>query len=343
MNILKFLAGLFTLIIAYLVTVIFTPLVKAKPQPIKGKLPKSDPPPERESFTYYINKTPVKGWFYSKGEVGTFPCVILSHGFCGTKDGLMENYALKFMNEGFNVITYDFRHFGESGGEPRQLYCGPYQLEDLQCMIDYARSRSDVDDDGIFLWGTSAGAHLGILAASTDPQIAGVIGQCGAYDTKADHRFYMEKVGMGHFLKLFVHAQRDKGRSRFGLSPHMIPAYGKPGTIAFFNLPGVYDHLEEILGSSETFRNEVSARFAFMPHTEDPLAAAEKVECPVLIQTCLEDGMVAPDTHTRLLEILGPKATHIGYPINHFAIYLGENYEKATHDQVTFLKEHYEA
>lgn len=42
-------------------------------------------------------------------------------------------------------------------------------------------------------------------------------------------------------LKLIVHAQRDKGRSRFGLSPHTILAVGRPGSAAMLTAPGSHE------------------------------------------------------------------------------------------------------
>ena len=336
---LRVLLGFVLSVLGYLSVVVFSPWIKAEPQPIEKDLSFKKKPSLREDFTCKVNGQVLRGWFYSRGLVGTYPCIIMSHGFCGTKDGLLEGYALRYIEEGFNVITYDYRYFGDSDGEPRQLYSSAYQLQDLKAVIDYARFRSDVQDEGIFLWGSSAGAHLGILAAVQDQTIAGVIGQCGAYDNLADFNYLKDKVGMGHFLKLFVHAQRDKGRSRLGLSPHRLPAYGREGTTAMFNVEGVYESVSWLLRRSWTFDNSVCARSIFTPQNEDVLSVAHKIMCPVLLQTCLYDGLVSPESHMKLEEILGELVEVKTYPINHFQIYEGENFEKAVLDQLEFMKE----
>jgi pimeloyl-ACP methyl ester carboxylesterase len=46
--------------------------------------------------------------------------VILGHGFSGTQDRLFDN-AGRFAEAGFAALTFDYRSFGESGGEPRQM------------------------------------------------------------------------------------------------------------------------------------------------------------------------------------------------------------------------------
>lgn len=71
----------------------------------------------------------------------------------------------------------------------------------------------------------------------------------------------MEREGYGYFFRLFVHAQRDKGRSRFGFSPHTIPIAGLPGTTAMLTAPGAFDGYATLVSDSDTFKNEVCAVF----------------------------------------------------------------------------------
>ncbi len=338
MKFLKGLLGFITFVAGYLAIVIFSPFVKAEPQPMK-KVPSELPaPPEREDFSIYVNGVRVDGWFYKADVQGPAPCIILSHGFSGTKDTILEKYALKFIRNGYHALTYDYRHYGTSGGEPRQLYCGQYQVEDLKAMLTYATCRNDVDGNRIFLWGTSAGAGYGLTVAAENSQVAGVIGQCGAYDHKADSEIYLKNVGYGFFIKLFIHAQRDKGRSRFGLPPHMFPAYGRPGTVSMINLPGVFEEVEELMQDSETFRNETCGRLAFMPHPPSPIDVADEIDCPVLFVACEKDILASPSSHERLVEKLEDLATIITYPISHFDIYKGKNFEQATDDQLEFIE-----
>ena len=46
----------------------------------------------------------------------------------GTKDMELEKYAVKFSNEGYAVLLYDYRYFEDSGGIPRHfdIYFGTH-------------------------------------------------------------------------------------------------------------------------------------------------------------------------------------------------------------------------
>jgi pimeloyl-ACP methyl ester carboxylesterase len=149
---------------------------------------------------------------------------------------------------------------------------------------------------------------------------------------------FIEREGYGYFLRLFVHAQRDKGRSRLGLSPHTIPIAGKAGTLAMFSPPGAYDGYATLMDSSDTFENEVCARLLFMGHARDPREAAKDVQCPVLLLVCEQDKIVAPGSHVKAVQALGDKAIVKSYPIGHFDIYQGYYFERAINEMIAFLQ-----
>ncbi|UCC51475.1 MAG: hypothetical protein JSV68_20565 [Anaerolineaceae bacterium] len=124
----------------------------------------------------------------------------------------------------------------------------------------------------------------------------------------------MGREGYGYFFSLFVHAQRDKGRSRFGFSPHTIPIAGLPGTTAMRTAPGAFDGYATLVSDSDTFKNEVCARLLFMGHARDPREAAQDVHCPALLLVCEHDNLVAPDSHVKAAQALGDKAIVKTYP-----------------------------
>ncbi len=325
------------LILLYLIVIIFFPVLKVDRQDIAISDRTLPAPQCRESLTFTVNGMKLSGWFYKADGKGARPCLIMSHGFGGTKDMALEKYALKYVESGCSVLLYDYRYFGESEGEPRQIYSALYQIEDLEGAIKYARSRTDVDANKIILWGTSAGANYGIIVASRDQSIAGIIAQCGSFDHKEDSKRYLEQEGIGFFMKLMMHGQRDKGRSRFGLSPHTFPAYGKPGTTAMLTSPEALEGMARLAKDSTTFRNEMCARLALMPHAEDPLKLAHKVKCKVQIFVCQHDTLVSPKSYVKLVENLGSKAEVISYPIGHFELYFDEHFEKAIEEQIRFV------
>jgi dienelactone hydrolase len=332
-------------VLVYLVVIIFLPVLRVAPQPIQTAADRGESVPEappcREHVMFPSGRETVHGRLYlSVGTSGALPCVVMSQGFGGTMDCLVERYALRFVNAGFAALTYDFRHFGLSGGEPRQLYEFTRQVEDLRAAVAYVRSREEVDRDQVFLWGTSASGGYGLVVAAEDEAIRGLIAQCPGIDHKKDSKLYLRRVGLGFFLKLVVHAQRDKGRSRFGLSPHTFPIVGRPGTISMLNAPGAFEGFSTLVGESHTFRNEVCARLLLMAHGQDPVESAQNVRCPVLFLVCEHDSLAAPDSYERAAEALGDRAEVRSYPIGHFDIYTGDHLERAVSEMIDFLRRH---
>ena len=77
-------------------------------------------------MVFTVKGTEIRAWLYvPQGVSERLPCIIMASGLGGTKD-MGESYALRFQEAGFAVLSFDYRHFGESKGEPRQLICIPY-------------------------------------------------------------------------------------------------------------------------------------------------------------------------------------------------------------------------
>ena len=332
------------LVILYLVLIIFTPILKIEMQPLPASTMQTQDSEalftdSRKDVNFSVEGENVSAWLYLAENLSSpVPCIVMNHGFGGTKDMALERYAHRFLKAGFSVLTYDYRHFGESEGEPRQHFSFESQLADCRGAIAYARSVDEIDPRRIAVWGTSAGGGYGLALAAQDKQIACICAQCAGLDAKEDEDLAVEREGIGFFLRLFMHAQRDKGRSRFGLSPHKIPIVGKPGTTAMLTAPGAFEGYARLV--SPDFINEICPRAILTSNDFNPIDYAKDVKCPVLIQICENDNLVSMSGALNTVDVLGEWAEVKKYPIGHFDIYFGDHFEKAVEDQITFFKTH---
>jgi dienelactone hydrolase len=73
------------------------------------------------------------------------------------------------------VLAFDYRHWGDSGGEPRRWVSLARQLEDWHAAVNYARQLDGVDAERIALWGMSLGGGLALMTAATDPGIVATV------------------------------------------------------------------------------------------------------------------------------------------------------------------------
>ncbi|MCK4751017.1 MAG: acetylxylan esterase [Bacteroidales bacterium] len=341
MVVLYIVLGLIGLVICYLTVVIFFPVLTVKEQPLNRITSGSKEIPNcRQDVEYSVNGEIIRSWLYLPDNTSApIPGIILCNGFGGTKDAILEKYAMGFVNEGYVALALEYRHFGESDGLPRQHFSFRKQIEDIHASADFLRSIDTIDPARIVIWGTSAGGPHGLYIAAEDHSIAGVIAQCAGLDHKKDDKIVTRREGFSFILKLVVHAQRDKGRSRFGLSPHTVPIVGKPGTFALLNAPGAHAGYSSLIPEGSPFENRLCARVILIPPGVDPIKSSLKVRCPVLLCVCEKDELVAPDSYVRVAGNLQDKATVKKYPIGHFDIYKGEHFDKAFQDQVGFLKD----
>jgi pimeloyl-ACP methyl ester carboxylesterase len=337
--------GIFAgIIVIYLSIVTFVPGFKVPAQPFEPRKQRIDEvvsklPWTRKDVSFEVKGTSLSAWLYLPGNLSVpVPCIIMGHGFGGTKNMGLESYAIRYQAAGFAVLIFDYRHLGESGGEPRQLIWIPYQLEDWSAAVHYARGLKEIDPAKIALWGTSlSGGHV-IVTAAKDNRIACVVAQCPGLDGRASAELLLDRAGIGYLLRMVMHGQRDYFRSWLGLSPHKIPIVGKPGSIACLTTPDAYEFYRKF--APQDFINEICARINIRADKYRPVKHAHNVRCPVLLQVCEFDSITPISAAKETERQLGKFAEVINYPIGHFDIYIGVNFEKAVRDQLHFFQKH---
>lgn len=109
----------------------------------------------------------------------------------------LDAYAEQFARAGIAALVFDYRHFGASEGEPRQLLSIRKQHEDYEAAIAYVRALDGVDPDRVAVFGSSfSGGHV-LCVASRDPRVAAVIAQCPYADGLAT----LPKLGLANVLR----------------------------------------------------------------------------------------------------------------------------------------------
>jgi fermentation-respiration switch protein FrsA (DUF1100 family) len=271
-------------------------------------------------------------------EDGRRPCVVLAHGLGGTVDSGLLPYAERFAAEGIDALAFDYRSFGLSDGQPRQVFSPARQLEDYAAAIACARSLDGVDAQRIVVWGSSySGGHV-VPVAVADGRVAAVISQVPNMDGMAAVLNVARYAGPGHLARLVLTGVRDLAGSLRGHPPVMIPLVGPPGSVGAMTTPDAEPGYLSIAGPS--WRNEVAARMVLGTGTYRPGLQADRLPCPMLVEIGDRDA-IAP---VKAAEDAAWRATGRAevrtYPIGHFEIYTGPPFERAIADQLHFLRRH---
>lgn len=114
---------------------------------------------------------------------GRAPGIVQGPGWLGLKDAkLYLPYHEALTAAGYHVLIFDYRGFGDSGGD-RGLLLPANQLEDLRAAVTYLTTRADVDSDNIGVFGSGGtGGGNAVLLAAVDRRVRVAVSQVPVAD-----------------------------------------------------------------------------------------------------------------------------------------------------------------
>ncbi len=276
-----------------------------------------------------------RAWLYLPESGQPPPVIVMAHGLGAVREMRLNAYAERFTAAGYACLVFDYRHFGTSDGEPRQLLDIDRQLVDWSAAIVFVRSRTDVDPDRVVLWGTSfSGGHV-IVTAARDRWIAAVVSQCPFTDGIAS----MLAMHPLTSVQVTARALTDMVAARRGRAPVMIALAGPPKSAALMSAADALPGYLGLVPDGATHRNEVAARVGLRIPLRRPGRYAKRVQCPILF--CISEAdTVAPAKATLRHAHSAPKGEIRVYSEGHFDIYVGSPFERVVADQLAFLHRH---
>lgn len=185
-----------------------------------------------------------------------------------------------------------------------------------------------------------------INLAAQDPTLAAVVAQVPAIDkstsgmsAEAKAKMEREGISMGSLIAISLRSigagVYDAVRGLLHLSPHYMPVFGPPGSVAAFTDPDSRTALEFFTNAGPTWRNEFAPRFLFGTPKYVP-GTAERVTMPLLVCVAEQDTEANPalaiDIATK-----APRGELKIYPARHFDVYQGHVFDQILADQTEFL------
>ena len=279
-----------------------------------------------ETVTFTSGGDPIDAWHFvgvgsALASSAGRPVVVMAHGLGGTKDSGLREFAEPLARAGCDVLAFDYRGFGASGGSPRQTVSMLRQLEDYRAATQAARLLPGVDPARLVLWGVSlAGGHVFATAAGRD-DVAAVVSLTPLVDGLAAGRHALAS----HTKRAMLRSSVEGFRSRIG-STRMMPVVARPGELGALTLEGCLEDYLAIAGP--TWLNEVDAAVGLELGGHRPGKLAKQVTCPVLVQIADFDRSAPPRAAAKAA--FNARALVRHYPCDHFDVWTG----KAWHAQV---------
>jgi fermentation-respiration switch protein FrsA (DUF1100 family)/AcrR family transcriptional regulator len=291
----------------------------------------------REKVRFDSGGTECVAWHYP-GTNGS--CVIMAGGFAVTKEPGTDLFAKRFHEAGFSVLAFDYRHLGESGGQPRQVVRVREQLADWDAAISLAAGLPGVDPARLAIWAFSASGGYVFGLAARDPRLAAAIAQTPNADNIAASRNaarYQKPLAMLRFTGRGV---LDAIGSLAGRTPRLVPLTGEPGTVALLTTPDSADAGAALNpgGRYPEWQQAVAARSALRLGFWRPGRLAARVRCPLLVLVCDQDQSALAGPAVRAAR-RAPGAELVRLSGGHYAPFL-EGHEQAVTAELSFLRRH---
>jgi dienelactone hydrolase len=292
---------------------------------------------DRAKVHFESGNTQCVAWHY---PATTGACVVMAGGFAVTRGPGTDLFARRFHEAGFSVLAFDYRHLGESGGQPRQVVRIGEQLADWQAALAFAPTLPEVDPTRIGVWGFSlSGGHV-FRVAARNPQVAAAIAQSPNADGQAAARNATRHQKLPALVRFTGRAVLDALGTPFGRQPLLVRLAGDPGTVAALTTPDSLDGGPALNPGNRypEWQEQVAARSALRVGFYRPGRASSRVRCPLLVVVCDQDQSALAAPAVRAAQ-RAPHGELVRIPGGHYAPFL-DGHEQAASAQVSFLRRH---
>lgn len=271
-------------------------------------------------------------WLHLPEGPGPHACVVIAHGIGAVRQVRLSAYAERFTAAGVAVLSFDYRHWGESSDTPRFVCSIGTQHQDIRCALDVAQRLPQIDPSRVFLFGTSFGGGHALVVGAQRPELAGVISQCTVSDclvvaTRSPLRQILKWVGSGTI---------DQVKALLGLQPHYIKLAGEPGEAALMTKLDAERRYREMLDGPSRWENKIAARLMLWLPLYRPIRSARSIQSPLLMIVCDKDE-ICPASIAKRVADLAPRGEAVHFDSSHFDIYFGQLFEAAVKTMLEFI------
>ncbi|MDT8273831.1 MAG: alpha/beta hydrolase [Desulfomonilia bacterium] len=290
---------------------------------------------KRVDSDFFSNGLRCSGWLFLPDGAQKPPVIVMAHGIAVQKDFGLQNYAEYFVSKGMASYVFDYRNFGGSEGQPRNLVNPWRHLADWRAAITHVKGLSDVNPELLALWGTSfSGGHVVVTAAKVKG-IRAVVAQVPFVDGISSAM----QLPVSYQASGVYHGLWDVFNLVRGRAPHTVPAVAEPETFALMNTLEYMEGFSALVPENTTWKNEVPARILLTISSYRPITYSRRIPCPVLLVYAKRDSLIPYQTVEKMGRAI-PRAELLGLDAGHFDVYTGKLFAQVVEKQADFLSRH---
>lgn len=261
------------------------------------------------------------------------PVVLMGNGLATEWHFGTADFIRAFTAAGIATFNFDYRHFGASTGEPRQLISFAKQLDDWRAALAFLRTRPEINPGRIALWGSSLGGGHALSLAAEEPELRAVIAQVPHLNS----RDALKTVPKWQLLRTLGHAFYDRLGGALGWAVHSLPVLAEPGELGLLNKPGWKAHYLSLVPAGSSWRNAVPARSIFSAGNYNPIDILDRLQMPVMIAYALEDAAI-PAVNVEIASQQIKDVTLLPFADDHFGAYAGPWHDEIVAQETGFLR-----
>lgn len=283
---------------------------------------------------FYSEGVPVVGMLgvpdnYTSGERRA--AVIFCQGFTAVKEIFLPSNAERLRAEGYITLNFDYRYFGESGGEPRSRLIPAAQVTDIRSAITFMQNQPEVNPESIGLYGTSFGCANVSYTAGIDDRVKCTVGVVGPGDCARQFRFgpnfdaFMDKVG--------------RAKAEFVLT-------GKPSYMQTMRMmardPDVVAEIEGMRQRFPNWRPEVSFESLLDIMEFKPESVVDRIAPHAIMWIHTDKDRLVPlfEAQSMYAKARQPKKLVVLENMIHEDVYRGDGFEQVVGHTNAWFKEH---
>ena len=142
----------------------------------------------RRDISFPSQASLCSGWLYlPDNHEKPGAAIVMANAISAVKEITLPGYAERFAAAGFVVLAFDYRHYGSSGGEPRNHLDPREQQQDLRNAVTWLRAQPEVDPDRMGGWGVSIGGTHMLYLGAFDRRLKAVVSVATGLNVAGKH------------------------------------------------------------------------------------------------------------------------------------------------------------
>jgi uncharacterized protein len=295
---------------------------------------------EKQSVSFKVANQTLRGDLYlPKGAKAgaNLPAVVVGGSLTSVKEQMSGSYAKELASRGIAALAFDYRHYGQSEGMPRQLESVEAKKADIKGAVSFLQTHAAINPNGISLLGVCTSGGNVIQAAAEDGRVKAVVTVAGWFaEPSLTPLLYGGESGVA---QLKAQGQQATLKYRNTGVSDTVKTYGMAGSGAAH----AGDHMDYYVnaqrGNIAQWTNAMAVQSWESWLSFNPVAAANLVKAPTMI--IHSDDSAFPDQAKKVYGLLAGKKELNWLKGGHFEFY--DNAAKVTEaagEVARFVKSH---